>query len=225
MTQDVRTIAVIGCGVIGIGWAILFISCGLKVIISDPAEGAHKSLKRYLKQSRSYFEERGDFNKLSSNYEFIFDIMTRLPEVDFVQENGPERVKFKQSLIERLDENARPGVIIASSSSGLPSSAFIQKYKKDPSRILIGHPFNPPHLIPLVKVIPHPNTSPKSISSTLAFYRSLGKKPILLHQEVPDFVSNHLQAAINNEAYSLISRGIMSAKDLNIAITQGPGLR
>jgi 3-hydroxyacyl-CoA dehydrogenase len=86
MTQDVRTIAVIGCGVIGIGWAILFISCGLKVIISDPAEGAHKSLKRYLKQSRSYFEERGDFNKLSSNYEFIFDIMTRLPEVDFVQE-------------------------------------------------------------------------------------------------------------------------------------------
>ncbi|EKJ71686.1 hypothetical protein FPSE_08132 [Fusarium pseudograminearum CS3096] len=221
MTQEVRTVAIIGGGVIGMGWAALFMSCGLKVIISDPADSAHESLKRYLKQARPFFEKHGDFDKLASNYEFVLDILPRLREVDFIQ----ERVEFKQGLMGRLDENTRPGVVIASSSSGLPSSRFIQNCKNDPSRILIGHPFHPPHLIPLVEVVPHPGTSPDSISSALAFYRSLGKKPILLHQEVPGFVSNRLQAAINNEAYSLISRGVVSAKDLDMAVTQGPGLR
>lgn len=124
-----------------------------------------------------------------------------------------------------LDEHTRPGVVIASSSSGLPSSAFIQDCARDPSRILIGHPFNPPHLIPLVEVVPHPGTAAESISAAMDFYRSLGKKPILLRREVPGFVSNRLQAAINNEAYSLISRGVVSAEDLDLAVTQGPGLR
>ncbi|PNP77088.1 hypothetical protein FNYG_09557 [Fusarium nygamai] len=223
MTQQVRTVAIVGCGVIGMGWAVLFMSCGLKVIISDPADGAHESLKRYLKQARPFFEDHGGFDKLASNYEFVLDILPRLSEVDFIQE--VKHVEFKQGLMERLDENTRPGVVIASSSSGFPSSTFIQKCKKDPSRILIGHPFNPPHLIPLVEVVPHPGTSPESILSALAFYRSLGKEPILLHQEVPGFVSNRLQAAINNEAYSLISRGVVSARDLDMAVTQGPGLR
>lgn len=124
-----------------------------------------------------------------------------------------------------LDEHTRQGVVIASSSSGLPSSAFIHQCNRDPSRILIGHPFNPPHLIPLVEVVPHPGTSEQSVASAIEFYQSLGKRPILLHREVPGFVSNRLQAAINNEAYSLISRGIVSAEDLDLAVTQGPGLR
>jgi 3-hydroxyacyl-CoA dehydrogenase len=127
--------------------------------------------------------------------------------------------------MEKLDEHTRPGVVIASSSSGLPASAFVQKCKRDPSRILISHPFNPPHLIPLVEVVPHPGTSQEAVSTAIGFYESLGKRPILLHQEVPGFVSNRLQAAINNEAYSLISRGIVSAEDLDAAVTSGPGLR
>lgn len=86
MANEVRTVAIVGCGVIGMGWAVLFMSCGLKVIISDPADGAHESLKRYLEQARSFFEERGNFDKLSSNYEFVDDILPLLPEVDFVQE-------------------------------------------------------------------------------------------------------------------------------------------
>lgn len=124
-----------------------------------------------------------------------------------------------------LDEWARPGVVIASSSSGLPSSAFIQQCKRDPSRILIGHPFNPPHLIPLVEVVPHAGTSEEYISTTMRFYHSLGRRPIRVRHEVPGFVSNRLQAAINNEAYSLISRGVVSAEDLDFAVTQRPGLR
>lgn len=143
----------------------------------------------------------------------------RLPQ------NGPERVDFKQRLMETLDKHTRLGVIIASSSSGLPSSKFIQQCKKDSSRILIGHPFNPPHLIPLVEVVPNPGTSGKVIADTIQFYQSLGKRPILLKQEVPGFIANRLQAAINNEAYSLVSRGIVSAEDLDLAVTQGPGLR
>jgi 3-hydroxyacyl-CoA dehydrogenase len=115
--------------------------------------------------------------------------------------------------------------VIASSSSGLPSSAFIGDCKKDPSRILIGHPFNPPHLIPLVEVVPHPGTSPDAVSIAREFYKSMGKKPILINHETPGFVANRLQAAINSEAYSLISRGIVSAEDLDTAVTSGPGLR
>lgn len=140
-------------------------------------------------------------------------------------QNGPERLELKRGLIATLDKHARPGVVIASSSSGLPSSEFIQRCTQDSTRVLIGHPFNPPHLIPLVEVVPHPGTSSVSVNITLNFYRSVGKRPILLHHEVPGFVSNRLQAAINNEAYSLISRGIVSAGDLDAAVTSGPGLR
>jgi len=127
--------------------------------------------------------------------------------------------------METLDEHTRPDVVIASSSSGLPASDFIQRCKKNPSRILVGHPFNPPHLIPLVEVVPHPGTSQESISAATELYKSLGKRPIVLNHEVPGFVSNRLQAAINNEAYSLISRGIVSAEDLDTAVASGPGLR
>lgn len=127
--------------------------------------------------------------------------------------------------MQTLDGNTRPGVVIASSSSGLPASCFIERCQKDPSRILVGHPFNPPHIVPLVEVVPHPGTSVTTISTATDFYRSLGKKPILLRHEIPGFVANRLQAAINNEAYSIISRGIVSAEDLDTAVTSGPGLR
>ncbi|KAJ1334945.1 carnitine 3-dehydrogenase [Microdochium nivale] len=223
--QSVKTVAVVGCGVIGMGWATLFLAHGLKVIVSDPADGAEDAFKRYLEQARTFISEFGDFSHITSNYEFVRDIVPRLGEVDFVQENGPERQDFKRALMKTLDEHTRPGVVIASSSSGLPSSAFVQDCARDAGRVLIGHPFNPPHLIPLVEVVPHPATSEQAAADALAFYRSLGKRPILLHQEVPGFVSNRLQAAINNEAYSLISRGIVSAEDLDLAVTQGPGLR
>ncbi len=127
--------------------------------------------------------------------------------------------------MEMLDQNTRPDVVIASSSSGLPSSQFIQRCQKNPRRILIAHPFNPPHLIPLVEVVPHPTTDTASVTAAMEFYKSLGKRPILIHREVPGFVANRLQAAMNSEAYSLISRGIVSAEDLDAAVTSGPGLR
>jgi len=128
-------------------------------------------------------------------------------------------------MIAELDARARPEVVIASSSSGLPASQFISGCKNAPQRVLVAHPFNPPHLVPLVEVVPHPGTDKRTVNTALAFYRRLGKIPILIRHEVPGFVANRLQAAVNNEAYSLVSRGVVSARDLDAAMTTGPGLR
>ncbi|CEL06046.1 Putative Catalytic activity: [Aspergillus calidoustus] len=227
MQQDIKTVAVIGCGVIGASWACLFLSRGLKVIIFDPAQGAQEAFKKYLQDAwpalKACIPDRQD--TWAQNYKFVDDLESSLGQVDFVQENGPERPEFKQELMEKLDLYTRHGIVISSSSSGLPASGFIKLCGKDPSRILVGHPFNPPHLVPLVEVVPHPGTSTSAISTAMDLYKSLGKSPILLRREVPGFVANRLQAAINSEAYSLVSRGIVSAEDLDTAVTSGPGLR
>ncbi|RDH16483.1 hypothetical protein M747DRAFT_358469 [Aspergillus niger ATCC 13496] len=226
MKDQIRTVAVIGCGVIGASWACLFLSRGLNVLIYDPAESAWETFENYLQDAWPALAARSPIEDAwAKNYKFIDNMELSLSEADFIQENGPERPELKQALMEKLDLYTRPGVIISSSSSGLPASRFIGRCQKDPSRILVGHPFNPPHLVPLVEVVPHPGTSATTISAAQAFYRFLGKTPILLHHEVPGFVANRLQAAINSEAYSLISRGIVSAKDLDTAMTSGPGLR
>lgn len=120
---------------------------------------------------------------------------------------------YKRTIFQLLDEHSRPDVVIASSSSGLPSSAFVDDCKY-PERVLIGHPFNPPHLIPLVEVVPHPGTSEGTINLAVELYRELGKKPVVIREEAPGFVGNRLQAALVQEAYSLVRRGVVSAKDV-----------
>ena len=107
----------------------------------------------------------------------------------------------------------------------MPASEFITHCQRAPQRVIIGHPFNPPHLLPLVEVVPHPGTDNSIVQQALDFYRSLGKKPIWVKQECPGFVANRLQAALATEAYSLVHRGIVSASDLDMAVTSGPGLR
>lgn len=125
---------------------------------------------------------------------------------------------MKTKLLAALDRNARENVIIASSSSGLPSSKFIGQCQH-PERVLIGHPFNPPHLMPLVEVVPHAGTSDSTIKGALAFYKSVGRRPVHIRQEVPGFAANRLQAALCNEAYSLVSRGVLSAEDLGQSLS------
>ncbi|RAH65002.1 uncharacterized protein BO66DRAFT_463274 [Aspergillus aculeatinus CBS 121060] len=226
MSEQIQKVAVIGCGVIGAGWASLFLARGLDVTIYDPAEGAENSFKHYLQDAWPSLQASMPIGDLPvTKYTFVKDLATSLRDVDFVQENGPERADFKVELMKTLDQHTRPGVVIASSSSGLPASGFIERCQQDPGRILVGHPFNPAHLVPLVEVVPHPATDSSAIATAMGFYRSLGKRPVLLHQEIPGFVANRLQAAINNEAYSLISRGVISAEDLDTAVTSGPGLR
>ncbi|KAH7041517.1 3-hydroxyacyl-CoA dehydrogenase [Microdochium trichocladiopsis] len=226
MSLNVRSVAVVGGGVIGASWAYLFLTKGLRVVMSDPAKGAEDSFKLFITKANADSDgSASDLQKLLVRFEFVDDITPHLPKVDFVQENGPERLELKQRIVASIDEHTRPEVVIASSSSGLPPSQFITECKKAPGRVLVGHPFNPPHLIPLVEVVPHPGTNQASITAALEFYKSLGKRPIQLRKEIPGFVANRLQTAINNEAYSLISRGVVSAHDLDAAVSSGPGLR
>ncbi|OJI88780.1 hypothetical protein ASPTUDRAFT_182254 [Aspergillus tubingensis CBS 134.48] len=226
MSSSIQTVGVIGAGVIGASWTALFLAKGLKVIVTDPAPGAEAKLRDYLQE---YCSEVPNATVAPAaclkNYTFVRDIEPYLGSLDLIQENGPERLDFKRRLFAQLDAKTPPHILIASSSSGLPSSEFVTECSNNPSRILIGHPFNPPHLVPLVEVVPHPGTSQDYVTGAYNFYKSLDKEPVVVHQETPGFIANRLQAAICAEAYSLVSRGIVSAEDLDKTVTSGLGLR
>ncbi|KAF2135505.1 uncharacterized protein K452DRAFT_303503 [Aplosporella prunicola CBS 121167] len=225
-TSPIKTVGVIGTGVIGASWIALFLSRGLFVIVSDPAPGAKARLDAFLQKHWSAVEAQGLAGSAApSSYEFVDDVADHLDKVDFVQENGPENVAIKRAIFAKLDARARADIVIASSSSGIPSSQFITDCTHMPSRVLIGHPFNPPHLIPLVEVVPHASTSPAAVERAMDFYRSLGKRPIHVRAETPGFVANRLQVAVCSEAYSLVQRGVVSPADLDAAMTTGLGLR
>lgn len=186
------------------------------MLVSDLAPGAQKALGAYLDGVWPTLEEIGLApGAFKGNYEFVGATLDgRYDAVDYIQENAPERPDMKIKIIGGLDANVRPEVIIASSSSGMPSSQFIGECKKRPERVLIGHPFNPPHLMPLVEVVPHPGNSENVLKQTLAFYSSVGKRPVLVKKEAPGFAANRLQAALCNEAYSLVAHDILSTPDL-----------
>ncbi|GKZ25478.1 hypothetical protein AbraIFM66951_001018 [Aspergillus brasiliensis] len=226
MSPPIRTVGVIGAGVIGASWTALFLAKGLKVIVSDPASGAKAKLRDYLKEYCCAVPNATVAPDIClNNYTFVKDIDPYLGTVDLIQENGPERVDFKRRLFAHLDAKTPSHVLIASSSSGLPSSTFVTECRNNPARILIGHPFNPPHLVPLVEVVPHPGTGQEYVTAAYNFYKSLDKDPVVVNQETPGFIANRLQAAICAEAYSLVSRGVVSAEDLDKTVTSGLGLR
>ncbi|KAB8217080.1 hypothetical protein BDV33DRAFT_193853 [Aspergillus novoparasiticus] len=242
--KDIKTVAIIGTGVIGASWAALFLARGLKVFVTDPAPNAEKNLDTYLHAQWPTLTQIGLSEGASlTNYTFVDSLDNHFDEIDFIQEvpfpfanaavilltvikNGPERLEFKRTLFAYLDEKARPEVIIASSSSGIPSSEYVSACRHHPERVLVGHPFNPPHLIPLVEVVPHTATDRETVvPRAMEFYRSLGKKPVLIQKEIPGFIANRLQAALLMEAYSLVSRGVISAADLDTTVTSSLGLR
>ncbi|GFP58758.1 L-carnitine dehydrogenase [Trichoderma asperellum] len=225
--MSIRTVGVVGTGVIGASWTGLFLAHGLKVIVSDPAPGAERQLSDYLHSIWPTLEkQKRSPHAALTNYRFVgASIKDHFANVDFVQENAPERPELKTKLFAELDAATRPDVIIASSSSGIPSSHFISQCAVNPTRVLIGHPFNPPHLMPLVEVVPHPTTAASVTEAAKSFYKSLGRTPVHICQELPGFAANRLQIAVLNEAYSLVSRGIISAEDLDACVTNSLGPR
>jgi 3-hydroxyacyl-CoA dehydrogenase len=216
LQQNIKHIGVIGTGVIGTGWATYFLSKGFEVTASDPAPGAEKNLWAGIAAN----DPTLPLNLLH----FESDPEKAVRDVQFVQENGPERLVFKQELFKRLDACTDPSVLLVSSSSGITPSEF-QLHAKHPERILLGHPFNPPHLIPLVEVCGGKAMSEEAIQQTLAFYTAIGKKPIRLNKEMKGHVANRLQAALWQEAFYLVQQGVVSAEDVDLAISHGPGLR
>jgi len=216
LQQNIKHISIIGTGVIGTSWATYFLSKGFEVTASDPAPGAEKNLRAAIAAN----DPTLPLNLLH----FKIDPEKAVRDVQFVQENGPETLAFKQELFKILDACTDPSVLLVSSSSGITPSEF-QSQAKHPERILLGHPFNPPHLIPLVEVCGGKATSEEAIQQTLAFYTAIGKKPIRLNKEMKGHVANRLQAALWQEAFYLVQQGVASAEDIDLAISQGPGLR
>jgi 3-hydroxyacyl-CoA dehydrogenase len=226
MSKPVRKIAVIGTGAIGASWTALFLSKGLEVIATDIAPDAENKLHQYVEQAWPALEAMGlgpDVNQ--GRLSFTQDLHKAIEDVDLIQENGPERIDFKLSLYETLDARLPPEVPIVSSSSGLMMSDIQAGCKRYPERCVIGHPFNPPHLIPLVEIVGGQSTSEQTIQQVTAFYRKLGKRTVRLHKEVPGHVANRLASALFREIVYLVSEGVVSVEDADTAVCWGPGLR
>lgn len=224
--MSVTKVAVIGAGTIGASWAAYFLSRGLDVTASDPAPEAEAFARDYVANAWPTLQKLGAVvaGAMPERLRFERDPKQAVAGAAFVQESGPEREDVKIALFAELDAALPPEAIIASSSSGLLISR-IQSKCRHPERCALGHPFNPPHLIPLVEVVGGKETSPQAIERTLAFYRTIGKHPIHIKKEVGGHVANRLQAALWREAVHLVASGVASVADVDAAITYGPGLR
>jgi 3-hydroxyacyl-CoA dehydrogenase len=226
MTRPIKRVAIIGTGVIGASWAALFLAKGLEVVATDVAPDAEVSLRHFVQAAWPALRRLGLAPGGSqSNLKFTADLPTAVKNADFVQENGPERIDFKKTLYGQLDELLLADVIIASSSSGLTMSEIQSGCPSHPERCVIGHPFNPPHLVPLVEIVGGAKTSEDTIQRASEFYTSIGKRTVRLHKEVPGHVANRLQAALGREVYHLVAEGVVSVADVDTALCWGPGLR
>jgi 3-hydroxyacyl-CoA dehydrogenase len=224
--KPIRRVAIIGTGVIGASWAALFLAHGLDVVATDVAPGAEAALKRFVAAAWPALQRLGLASGASqSRLSFTAALTEAIREADLVQENGPERIEFKQKLYKQLDELLPPDVIIASSSSGLTMSEIQKGAASHPERCVIGHPFNPPHLIPLVEIVGGAKTSEATIRRADEFYTSIGQRTVRVNKEMPGHVANRLQAALSREIYYLVSEGVVSAADVDTALSWGPGLR
>lgn len=222
----IRRVAIVGAGTIGASWAALFLAYGLEVVVCDPAAEAEPLTRARVAAAWPVLTELGRVAAGASPQALRFDadLAGALRDVDFVQENGPEREDFKTDLFARMDALLPPEVIVASSSSGLIMSR-LQARCRHAARFVIGHPFNPPHLIPLVEVVGGKQTSEATVERCIAFYRQLGKHPIRVNKEVPGHIANRLQAALWREAIHLAADNVASVADIDAAVSQGPGLR
>ncbi|MBS1798427.1 MAG: 3-hydroxyacyl-CoA dehydrogenase [Acidobacteria bacterium] len=222
---NVRTIGIVGCGLIGMSWAAYYLAKGFAVHATDPVTESEKKMRMYIDNAWTLLEEIGlepgaDKNNLS----FSTNLRESLNDVDFVQENGPERVDLKLQLFKDISDAVGPNVIIASSSSGIPVSNF-QTEATNPARVLLGHPFNPPHIIPLVEVVGGKLTSTENITQAVQFYAQIGKKPIRMKREIKGHIANRIQAAVFREVLYLLDQEVATLTDIDIAIAHGPGLR
>src|SRR5258707_391033 len=223
--KSIRRIAIVGTGVIGASWAAEYLARGFDVVATDPAPNAEANLRKYVDEAWSDLTTIGlSKGAARDRLAFTTNMKEALSQADLVQENGPERPDFKMKLYAEMDEVTPVDSLLASSSSGITPSV-IQSKCKHPERVVIGHPFNPPHIIPLVEVVGGSQTSPEAVRQAMTFYASIGKKPIHLKKELPGHVANRLQAALYREMLYLIEQGVLSVEETDAAVCYGPGLR
>jgi carnitine 3-dehydrogenase len=221
MRSELSTLAVVGAGSIGGSWVALALAHGLTVHAADPAAGAEERLRVAV---AAHLDELDCDPQALDRLTVHREVADAAAVADLVIEAGPERIEVKRELFAALDAAAPPDVVLASSSSGFGPSAF-QQACRHPDRVVVAHPFNPPHLIPLVEVVGGETTSEDTLAATMTVMRSLGRRPVRVRAELPGHVVNRLQAALWREAYDLIGRGVISVADLDYAVANGPGLR
>ncbi|MFD6327552.1 FAD-dependent oxidoreductase [Streptomyces sp. NPDC058442] len=220
--RDVRTVLVVGAGAIGTSWAAHLLRHGLDVVLVDPDRPA---LERARTLAAAFIEEGDGPADTLDHLTTTTEVETYAPAADLVIEAGPEGLDVKRDLFGRLDSLTGMDVLLTSSSSGLPPSSFAGAAGRHPERVLVAHPFNPPHLVPLVELVGAPTTAQSALRAADAFFTGVGKKCITLRTELPGHVVNRLQAALWREAYDLVGRGVVSVADIDTAIAWGPGLR
>ncbi|MEO1199412.1 MAG: 3-hydroxyacyl-CoA dehydrogenase NAD-binding domain-containing protein [Pseudomonadota bacterium] len=222
---DTKTVAALGAGVIGASWTALFLAQGLTVRVHDPAPDAEQSVRRYVETAWPTLEALDLVTVAdASALTFHADPAEAVAGASFVQESVPERIEIKHALYARIESALGPETVIASSASGLTLSEMQDGFR-DSSRFVLGHPFNPPHLIPLVEVMGNERTADGVVEAAEAFYQALGKVTIRVNKEVPGHVANRLQAALWREAIHLVKEGVASVEDVDKAVWAGPGLR
>ena len=218
-----KTAAIIGAGTIGLSWAALFAGHGLTVRITDPRPDLANAVSESLAEFTPHLAAQGlDVTGIADRVHIATDLADAVRDADIVQENGPESVEFKKGLFAQVADLAPAHALLLSSSSAIPSTAFADEAA---DRILIGHPFNPPHVIPLVEVVPGTKTSEESVRRAVEFYRSVGRVPVVERKEIPGFVGNRLQNALSREAIYLVEQGVVSPADLDTVMTNSLGLR
>lgn len=212
-------IAVIGAGTIGLSWAALFASHGHDVRITDPREDLAAIVTAGVAELAGVLP--GDWAQRVTVSSSLEEAVTG---ADVVQENGPERLELKKELFARIEKACPPGALLLSSTSGLMPSDMGASMV-DPGRVVVGHPFNPPHVVPLVEVVPGARTTAETVAAAEGFYRSLGKAPVVLRKEIGGFVANRLQSAVFREAVHLVLSGVVTPEELDRVVTESVGVR
>jgi carnitine 3-dehydrogenase len=223
--EDVRTVTCVGAGVIGGGWVAYFLARGYRVVAWDPAEDAETRLRHLVGLAWPALTELGLADGASiDNLVVEPDLATACAQAEFVQESAPEDLELKRTLLADIDAVTPADVVIGSSTSGYGMSDM-QVRCAHPERTVVGHPFNPPYLIPLVEVVGGEATSPEAVTWAADFYRHAGKSVITMDREVPGFIANRLQEALWREALHMVNAGEATVEQIDLSITDGPGLR
>ena len=221
----VSEIALLGTGTIGASWATYFLARGFSVTAWDPAPDTAARLRAFVDAAWPAMERLGlGPGADPARVRVVDEPETAVEGAVFVQENAPEDTALKRALYRRIDGALTPDAVLASSSSGLLISE-LQEGLRNGARFVVGHPFNPPHLVPLVEVVGGRDTDPATVDWAIDFYNAHGKRAIRVEREVPGHIANRLQAALLREAFHLLLSGVASAADIDAAVAHGPGLR
>jgi carnitine 3-dehydrogenase len=223
--QDVQSVAIIGAGVIGAGWAAHFLRMGYDVTAWDPDPGAADRLTAFVAAAWPVLDRLGVRPGASpGRLRFAGHLADALADADFVQESGPEVLPAKVALLREIDAATPAHVVVSSSTSGF-AMTDMSAGTANPGRFVVGHPFNPPYLIPLVEIVGGKDTDPEAVAWAEKFYAHAGKVCLTMDREVPGFVGNRLQEALWREALHMIDSGQATVQQIDDSITYGPGLR